>query len=93
MSKIMKELITKKIGHISSEELIHYSKQYGFSLTHNEAKQITDYVRSHPFDPFEESERIRFFKELTQITDRNTTKKAQKLFAEMVKSYGLQSLF
>ncbi|MFZ3578625.1 DUF2624 family protein [Virgibacillus sp. DJP39] len=93
MSKIMKEIITKKLKNISSEELLHYSKQYGFSLSHNEAKQITDYVKSHPFDPFNETERINFFKKLAKITDINTTKKAQKLFGEVIKSYGIQSLF
>ncbi|ASN05212.1 DUF2624 family protein [Virgibacillus necropolis] len=93
MSKIMKEIIANKLKQTSPEELLHYSKQYGFSLTHKEAKQITDYVKSHPFDPFKESERIVFFKELTRITDLSTTKKAQKLFGEIVRSYGIQSLF
>lgn len=93
MSKIMKEIIANKIMRTSPEELLHYSKQYDFSLTHNEAKQITDYLKSHPFDPFKESERISFFKELSRITDMKTTKKAQKLMGELVKSYGIQSLF
>lgn len=93
MSKVMKEIIVKKLKQTSSEELLHYSKKYGFSLTNTEATQITDYVKTHPFDPFKESERIIFFKELTRITNINTTKKAQKLFGEIIKSYGIQSLF
>ncbi|ASK63174.1 hypothetical protein CFK37_13950 [Virgibacillus phasianinus] len=93
MSNVMKDLITKKIKQISPEELLHYSKQYGFSLTRSEAKQITNYVKNHPFDPFSESDRVAFFKELARMTDMQTTKKAQKLFGEMVRSYGIQSLF
>ncbi|WP_430785228.1 DUF2624 domain-containing protein [Virgibacillus flavescens] len=93
MSKIMKEIIAKKLMNTSPEELLHYSKQYGFSLTNSEAKQITSYIKSNPFDPFNESDRIHFFKELARITDIQTTKKAQKLFGEIVKSYGIQSLF
>lgn len=93
MSKMMKEIIANKLKQISPEELLYYSKQYGFFLTPREAKQITDYLKNHPFDPFKESDRILFFKELTQITNINTTKKAQKLFGEIVKSYGIQSLF
>lgn len=93
MSKIMKEIITKKLKQTSPEELLHYSKQYGFSLTSKEAKQITDYLKTHPFDPFKEKDRVIFFKQLTQITNINTTRKAQKLFGEIVKSYGIQSLF
>lgn len=93
MSKIMKEIIAKKLKQTSPEELLYHSKEYDFSLTFNEAKQITDYLKKHPFDPFKESDRIIFFKELTQITNINTTKKAQKLFGELVKSYGIQSLF
>ena len=93
MSKIMKEMITKKLKQTTPEELLHYSKQYGFSLSNTEAKQITDYLKTHPFDPFEESERIIFFRELTKITNITTTKKAQKLFGEIITSYGIKSLF
>lgn len=93
MSKMMKDIITKKLKQTTPEELLHYSKQYGFSITHKEAKQITDYLKSRPFNPFNESDRIVFFKELTKITSISTTKKAQKLFAEVVKSYGIQSMF
>lgn len=89
----MKGIIANKLKNTSPDELLQYSKQYGFSLTHNEAVQITDYVKSHPFDPFKESDRIIFFKELTRITNINTTRKAQKLLGEIVKSYGLQSYF
>lgn len=93
MSKVMKEIITKKLKQTTTKELLYYSKQYGFSLTEREAKQITDYLKTHPFDPFKESDRTQFFKELTQITNLNTTRKAQKLFGEIIKSYGIQSLF
>lgn len=33
------------------------------------------------------------FRELARITDENTAKKAEKLFQETIKAYGLEHLF
>ncbi|MGY0692903.1 DUF2624 family protein [Virgibacillus sp. FSP13] len=93
MSRFIKDLIANKITQLSPEELLHYSQQYGFSITNTQAKAITTYLKTHTIDPFHADGRAKMLQELARITDLKTAKKAQKLFNEIIKSHGLESLF
>ncbi|HLR66471.1 DUF2624 domain-containing protein [Virgibacillus alimentarius] len=93
MSNFLKSLIIKKLENLTADELLYYAKQYGFSVTEKEAKDITTYVKTHPINPFDENERIKMLQALTQITNAETAKKAQKIFNELVHSQGLGHLF
>lgn len=93
MSSFFKDLIMKKIANLSPKELLSYGKQYGFSLTESQAQAITTYLKTHRVDPFSANGRTKMLQELARITDLETAKKAQKLFNEIIKSYGLESLF
>lgn len=92
MSIFIKEFVAKKLKQVSTEELLHYGKEYGFSLSKAEAKQITNYLKTNSVDPFQKDGRRKMLKELARITDVETAKKAQKLFHELIKSYGLEHL-
>jgi len=93
MSVFIKGLLTQKIKQLTPEELLYYAKQYGFSITESEAHSITAYVKSHPLDPFNSNDRMKMLQELTHITNADTAKKAQRLFNELIQSYGLGHLF
>lgn len=93
MSTFIKNLISQKISQLTPEEILTYSKQYGFSITNEQAKSITQYLQTHEIDPFSADHRITMLRDLAKITDQDTAKKAQKLFNEIVQSYGLESLF
>lgn len=93
MSIFIKGLISQKIKQLTPEELLHYAKQYGFSITDSEAQSIASYVKSHPLDPFNSNDRMKMLQELTRITNADTAKKAQRLFNELIQSYGLGHLF
>ncbi|MEW9675785.1 DUF2624 domain-containing protein [Lentibacillus sp. L22] len=93
MSTFIKDFILQKLSRLTSEELYTYSKQYGFSITNQQAKAVTKYLKTHTVDPFSADGRADMLQELAKITDLETAKKAQKLFNEIVKSYGLESLF
>ncbi|MFU0791453.1 DUF2624 family protein [Virgibacillus proomii] len=93
MSKIIKEIIRKKLTQLSAEELMNYADQYGFSLTQQEAKQIIMYLRQYEVDPFSVEGRKKMIQQLARITDQTTAQKAQQLFSDMVSSYGLDHLF
>lgn len=93
MSFFIKELIKSKLNEITLNDLIHYSKQYGFSITETEAKQILLYIRNNELDPFDQNNLEKMFQDLAQITNRETAIKAQKLFNEIISSYGLGHLF
>lgn len=93
MSKFIKDMVTQKLKQLSPDELLHYSQQYDFRVSENQAKQITAYLHSHSIDPFNANDRTKLFSELEHITDRDTAQKADKLFQEIIKSYGLGHLF
>ncbi|UJL44860.1 DUF2624 domain-containing protein [Virgibacillus sp. NKC19-16] len=93
MSIFIKELVRKKLKQLSPEELFHYGKQYGFSLSQSEAREITTYLKAGSFDPFRAEDREKMFKELARITNVDTAKKARLLFNELIKSYGVDYLF
>jgi len=92
MSIFIKEFVSKKLKGITTEELLHYGELYGFSITQKEAEQIVDYLKTNSVDPFRADGRRKMLKELARITDVKTAKKAQKLFQELIKSYGLEYL-
>lgn len=93
MSNFIKELVRKKLKQLSPDELLHYGRQYGFSLSQSEAREITTYLKSNPVDPFHVADREKMFKELARITNVDTAKKARLLFNELIKSYGMDYLF
>jgi hypothetical protein len=78
---------------ITTEDVLTYSKEYGFSINRKQAEQISNYIQKKKINPFEKSEREKMLKDLSEITDPNTAIKANKLFYELIKSYGLEHLF
>ncbi|MFB4166492.1 DUF2624 domain-containing protein [Virgibacillus sp. JSM 102003] len=93
MSKLIKDLAIKKMKQLSPEELLHYSDQNGIYITRIQAKQIISYLQNHSVDPFNESGRHRMLQELSRITDQETAKKSEKLFQQLIRTYGLDHLF
>lgn len=93
MSLFIKEFAKKRLQQLTDKDLLQYSQQYGFSLTEPQARNIVTYLKNNDFDPFEESERLKMLQELTHITDQDTADKADKLFHELISSYGLAHLF
>lgn len=92
MSGLLKEIILSKMKNLSTEEIISNAKKNGFSITEKEAEQINNYLRRNRVDPFKEKDRKKMLQELAKITDKNTAKKANRLFKELIKQYGLESL-
>lgn len=93
MSIFLKEMIKTKLKNLTSDEILHYSSQYGFSISQSQANQIVHYLRSSSPNPFDQQDRERFMLELEKITDRNTAVQAQQLMDEVIRSYGLEHLF
>lgn len=93
MSLFIKELIKNKLNRLTLQELLHYSSEYGFSITPAEGKQILMYIQNNKIDPFNKQQRERLFQDLAKITDQSTAIKAKNLFNEIINSYGLDNLF
>jgi|SRR5690625_4954681 len=93
MSQFLKSLIVRKLKGLTYEELQYYSDEYGFSLSERELSDIINYLRNHFIDPFHANGRMQMVQELTRITNAQTAQKAQRLFNELIKSYGVEHLF
>lgn len=93
MSRFLKELINNKLKQLSADEIISYGNQYGFSITEQEAKEISHYLRTTQFDPFDLYDRKKAFQALAQITTDETSRKAENLLLQLIDSYGLDFLF
>ncbi|MFD2630845.1 DUF2624 domain-containing protein [Oceanobacillus kapialis] len=93
MSFFIKQMITAKLKQLTPSELLTYGKQYGFSITHDEAVSIANYLQTHSVDPFTENGRQSMLQALAKRTNTETAKKAHKLFRELITTYGLDHLF
>ncbi|MEN2765969.1 DUF2624 domain-containing protein [Ornithinibacillus xuwenensis] len=93
MSFFIKQLILNKMRQLSPEEVLEYGKKYGFSISRQQAQDIASYVRRNNINPFDKRERKKMFNDLSQITNPETANKANQLFHELIKSYGLEHLF
>ncbi|WP_042223439.1 DUF2624 domain-containing protein [Oceanobacillus manasiensis] len=93
MSFFIKQMITSKLKQLSQEDLLKHAKQYGFTITNEEANSIANYLKTHDVDPFTERGRNLMLQELAKRTDISTARKAHKLFKELITSYGMEHLF
>lgn len=93
MSIFIKEMIRAKLRQLTPGELLKYSRQYGFSITEQQAGQIVGYLRQHNPDPFSSASRAKMFQALETITNSETAHQTQQLFEKMIASYGMQHLF
>ncbi|GFZ81779.1 hypothetical protein GCM10010978_23260 [Compostibacillus humi] len=89
MSVFIKEFVKNKLKQVTSEEILYYARQYGFHLTHAEAQEISNFLRTNTLDPFKKRERIKMMQQLAMITDPATVKKTEKLLMELVERHGL----
>src|SRR5699024_6258489 len=93
MSQFIKELMIQKIKSLSLDELQTYSRKYNFHLTEKEALNIISYLQNHHLEPFSADGRVEMFRELAQITNTQTAKRAQQLFLKLIKTYNVEHLF
>ncbi|MFC3039078.1 DUF2624 family protein [Virgibacillus xinjiangensis] len=93
MSQFLAQLIRSKLRQLTAREIEHYGRQYGFPVDTVQAQQIADYLRNQTYDPLQSKDRQRMWKELARITDDATAQKAQRLFQELIRSYGVEHLF
>ncbi len=83
----------KKIKSLTVSDLLAYSREYGFNISPDEAKQIVSYLRTQTIDPFNSKQRKKLFKDLAAITDAQTAQKAETLFKTIIKTYGVDHMF
>ncbi|MBB5324732.1 hypothetical protein HNQ34_001830 [Anoxybacillus tepidamans] len=81
---LYQQLINQKIKTITPEELVSYSRDYGISLTVEEAKKIIHIARTNKINIFDPQERAKWVRELAKITSPQTAKQANELFLKFM---------
>lgn len=82
-----------RLKNISPDELMIYSRLYGFTLTHSQCNEIVHYLQNITLDPFKADHREQLFQDLSHLTNQHTAIKAKKLFKQMIKYYEVDHLF
>ncbi|MFB1050796.1 DUF2624 family protein [Paraliobacillus sp. JSM ZJ581] len=93
MQPFIKQIIEKKLKNLSSVELLDYAEQYQISITAEQANHIVQFLQSTHLNPLLQSDRMKMFRTLAQITDLNTAKQTQRLFNQLIKQYGVEEWF
>jgi len=82
---IFQSIVNHKINTITTEELLKYAKQFGVTISVNEAKQISSYLRGRQVDIFNKSERAKLLKEIERLTSPATAKAVSQLVTQFTK--------
>jgi len=93
MNQVFKQVVRKKMTEITPRELIEQAKNYQINLTDQQANQIVHTIQSQQLDPFKKENLAKMLKQLEQITDKETVKKAKIILNKFIKQYNIQDWF
>ncbi|MGM8213723.1 DUF2624 family protein [Virgibacillus sp. W0430] len=93
MTDILKRIVVTRLQQLTNHELIHYGRKYRFTISLEEANQLTRYIQTAKPNPFEAKDRLKMYNEISRVTNKETAEKAEQLFIKMIKEHGLEHLF
>lgn len=79
--KFVQHLINQRAQFITADELLKYAKGLSIPLRREEAEKIASRLRSKKIDLFNDDERAKLLREIADITNDQTAKKLNQLFA------------
>ncbi|MFP7733153.1 DUF2624 domain-containing protein [Priestia aryabhattai] len=82
--KIVQQIVNKKVNNITPKELLKYSKQYNIPLTDQQAQTLVSVIRQQPVNIYNLEERRNLIKQIAQVTDRETAKRVNELFQQLM---------
>lgn len=65
---LIKQLVNKKLNHISTKELLKYSKEYDVPITTAQADQIVGLMKGKNINIYDNDERLALLKQIAQVT-------------------------
>ncbi|MCZ0704044.1 uncharacterized protein YcbK (DUF882 family) [Natronobacillus azotifigens] len=93
MQAFFQQMMMNKLNNLSTNELLHYATTYQIPISQKQANEIVQFLRTNKLNPTVESDRVRMFKQLEQITDKQTAQQAEMLFHQLIKQYGVEGWF
>ncbi len=65
---LIKQIVNKKLNHISTKELLKYSKEYEVSITTAQADQIVLLMKGKNINIYDNNERLELLKQIAKVT-------------------------
>lgn len=82
---LIKQLVNKKLNHISTKELLKYSKEYDVPITTAQADQIVGLMKGKDINIYDNDERLALLKQIAQVTSPATAQQVNTLFQQLLK--------
>ena len=82
---LIKQLVNKKLNHISTKELLKYSEGYDFPVTTAQADQIVGLMKGKNINIYDNDERLALLKQIAQVTSPATAQQVNTLFQQLLK--------
>lgn len=93
MNPFLKHIVRKKLTEVTPNELIIQARNYNVELTQVQAVQIVKILSRKDLDPFKKTDLASLLKQLEQITDQTTVKKAKIILNQFIKQYNVADWF
>ena len=82
---LIKQLVNKKLNHISTKELLKYSKEYDVPITTAQADQIVGLMKGKNINIYDNDERLALLKQIAQVTSPATAQQVNTFFQQLLK--------
>ena len=82
---LIKQIVNKKLNHISTKELLKYSKEYDVPITTAQADQIVGLMKGKNINIYDNDERLALLKQIAQVTSPATAQQVNTLFQQLLK--------
>ncbi len=82
---LIKQLVNKKLNHISTKELLKYSKEYDVPITTAQADHIVGLMKGKNINIYDNDERLALLKQIAQVTSPATAQQVNTLFQQLLK--------
>ncbi|MFS0655290.1 DUF2624 domain-containing protein [Bacillus sp. 179-C3.3 HS] len=77
---LIQKIVLQRLNQITANDLLKYAKQYGVSLTNNQAVEVAKLMNGKNVNIFHDAERARLLKQVEAITSKQTAQTVNDLF-------------
>lgn len=77
---LIQKIVLQRLNQITANDLLRYAKQYGVSLTSNQAAEVAKLMNGKNINIFNDAERDRLLKQVEAITSKQTAQTVNDLF-------------
>lgn len=82
---LIKQLVNKKLNHISTKDLLKYSKEYEVPITTAQADQIVVLMKGKNINIYDNDERLELLKQIAKVTSPATAQQVNTIFQQLLK--------